>query len=327
MINYLSKPRADAVQYFFNTTSDKALLGCYRWCQSTASSLLSSLNDFEICLRNSLHFSLSHYYNTQDWLGVALLNGGIHNYSNVWMNPGPASALLNQAPHSMGSGLKKDIVRAYLSATNKTPDGVIAELSFGFWEKLLQGLNHQSHASNGNGDVLVKTLEKAFPCYEVAITASSTPPVYGPWDLALRDRLIRLIKQIRGVRNRIGHHDSIRQIPEFDEHGVKGYVPRKPRHTINSLTLLLQRLVMIASWIEPSLLKKVTATDYWHKLDNLLSKDALGVYRYNGGAGDCYLKSIEYKKVMRKNKYKDSKYKKMNVRKPDEFLFIKKMYF
>uniref|UniRef100_UPI00301D413E hypothetical protein n=1 Tax=Staphylococcus aureus TaxID=1280 RepID=UPI00301D413E len=177
----------------------------------------------------------------------------------------------------------------YLSATNKTPDGVIAELSFGFWEKLLQGLNHQSHASNGTGDVLVKTLEKAFPCYEVAITASSTPPVYGPWDLALRDRLIRLIKQIRGVRNRIGHHDSIRQIPEFDEHGVKGYVPRKPRHTINSLTLLLQRLVMIASWIEPSLLKKVTATDYWHKLDNLLSKDALGVYRYNVVACDCYL--------------------------------------
>lgn len=328
MINYLSQPRAAAVHGFFQTNTDQEFLGCYRWCQSTASSLLSSFNDFEVCLRNALHFSLSQFYSqtdSYDWMGISTLNANVDNYADPWSNIGPLSGLLSSsATHSMGPGLRKDIVKAFLSARNKTHDGVIAELSFGFWEKLLQGLSHPSHANNGQGSIMSDVLEHAFSFYSAN---SSTSPVLGPWDIDFRNRLVNLISKLRKVRNRIGHHDSIRQVAEFDEFGVKGFVPRDPRHTINSLNMLRDRMLMIVSWINPSLKDGIQESDYWHKLSVVLSKDALGVYRYHGGKGDCYTRTIDYGKETKRIKFKELRFKKMNIKKPDEFFFIRKMHF
>nr|AKN35657.1 hypothetical protein [Enterovibrio norvegicus]AKN36417.1 hypothetical protein [Enterovibrio norvegicus]AKN40278.1 hypothetical protein [Vibrio splendidus]AKN40299.1 hypothetical protein [Vibrio splendidus] len=329
MINYLSQPRADAVENFFLTSSDSDLLGCYRWCQSTSSAFLSSFNDFEVCLRNALHFSLSQYYggnDSFDWMGISGLNANIHSYPNPWNNLGAlAGHVSSSASHSMGVGARKDIVKAFLLAKNKTHDGVIAELSFGFWESLLKGLCHNSHANNGHATIMHDCLKRAFPHYEV--NSSIVPAVFGPWNVDFRDRLVRLINRIRKVRNRIGHHDSIRQIPEFNEDGVKGFVPREPRHTIVSLNKLRDRVLMICGWIDSGLKTEIKGSDYWHKLSTVLSKDSLGVFRFHGGKGDCYIRTVDYRNQVRKKKYQEARFKKMNIKKPIEFFFIRNMHF
>lgn len=301
MINHLSAPRANAVKAFFKTKDDCDLMGCYRWSQAVGASLLSVLNDFEVCIRNAIHRSLSQHYGSVDsfdWMGM-------NSY---------------QGPHSMGGnynskvGLRGDIAKAYERASTKTPDGVIAELNFGFWENLINGLTHPSHANGGHHNLMANVLSSAFPHMGT------------PFDNQFKFRLIQLLKRIRLVRNRLGHHDSLRRVKEFDVNGNEGFWPRRPRQTIVSLKKFLERLTMILGWVEPKLVKRIKKTDYWHSLELLLDVNALGIYKFNGGEGNCILKTEAYVKAIRKNKYKKARSKSMKITSPKEFFYIQKMY-
>ena len=290
MLQHFAAPRLSAVQNFFRTNSDADLLGAYSWNQAVASALLPILGDFEVALRNALHSALSQYY------------GGVDSFN--WMMPRPNPANPGgqpvQAHHKMKPTTKIDIQNTIGKVKAKkpasyivTPDDVVASVTFGFWEQLINSLAHPSHPAGLQGSIL----SRVFPyAPDLAVVPHSAP--------AFKNRTVKLLTRIRDIRNRIGHHDSIWASPEFDLHGAVGFSPRRPRHTIISLSLAASRICWFASWLSPNISRHIQASDHWHSLHLLLDRHALAAYRSTGGAIGTYekvLSSRPIRPVLRKS--------------------------
>lgn len=280
MLTHLTPKRLATVQRFFRTQNDRDLLGCYAWTQALSSGMLPILGDFEVALRNALHRALSLHY-----------SGGVHE-SFDWMmpRPNPAVARNPNAPayisahHKMGKHAKDNIQSAMSNVARAkhrgyvvSQDDIVAALSFGFWEKLIESLGHPSHPAGLQEAIL----SQALPYAPVAASAD-----YGdePFRLRVRDLLMR----IRDIRNRIGHHDAIWTTPEFDDVGRVGFIPRKPRHTITNMAAAMEKVAWLAGWIDPPIPDYMKQTDHWWTFNVLLSRDALAVYRQRGGNVETY---------------------------------------
>lgn len=271
MQNHLSSARLATVAAFFQARTDSDLMGCYSWCQAVGAGLLPILGDYEVSLRNALHRGLSQYYGKTD--------------SFEWMfktKPNPANNSNTKAPdlawHSMTPRMQSDIEEAAdkVSRRNRgrapTPDDIVSQLSFGFWEHLIKGLVHKTHPKDTRKEIL----GFAFP----------NGPAMGTFahgDKAFVDQLKGLLYQLRDIRNRIGHHDQLWKTAEFDAHGNRGFIPRRPRHTLISLREFLGRISWMASWIDQEIADHMRNSDHWSTLQALLSQQALAVYRKNGG--------------------------------------------
>lgn len=206
MQNHLGQPRLAAVSNFFKTQSDDELLGCYAWCQAVASGLLPILGDFEVAFRNALHQALSQHYGQRpsyDWM---VLNGDTAS--------APAHHRLNPRSRSDINAMAGKIQGKKGRRYQVTPDDVVAALSFGFWEVLVANLDHSAHPQGLQAAVLADV----FPC---APDLATCP--YGTE--AFRLRVTVLLARLRDARNRIGHHDAIWTVPEFDEQGGVGFNP------------------------------------------------------------------------------------------------------
>lgn len=283
MLKHLTVPRLATVQSFFRTKSDLDLLGCYAWSQAVGAGLLPILGDFEITLRNALHRTLSQHY------------GGVDSVDWMMPRPNPAHAINPAAPkflpawHKLTSKSKDDVGAVMTKIKGKkgagyavTPDDVVAALPFGFWEVLIGGHSHGSQPVGLQGTILAGV----FP------QAPDTPTVpYG--DPAFRKRVLDLLKRIRDVRNRIGHHDSLWTMPEFNHHGVLGFIPRRPRHTINSIRRFADNVCWFAGWIAPDIATYIQTSDHWWSLQALLNRQALVTYRRLGGKVGTYRKILD----------------------------------
>lgn len=269
MLDNLAAPRMAAVQSFFKTTGDTDLLGCYAWTQAVSASLLPLLADLEVTLRNSLHVSLSQYYGGSD--------------SSDWMMTSPPSRYRGSGPkpkpavHSMARMTQENIAIAVdklLGSRGKpTPDDIVAAMPFGFWEQIINSLDHKSHPVGLQGSILSSVFPNA---------PDQHLHPYG--SLAFKRRVVDLLSCIRDVRNRIGHHDAIWKTPEFDDYGRKGFIPRCPRHTVNSLKLLAERIAWFAGWVNPKITQYMHWSDHWWSYMVLLNQKALTIYRATGGA-------------------------------------------
>lgn len=270
MQKHLTAIRLSTVQTFFQTSSDTDLLGCYAWNQAVASGLLPILGDFEVALRNALHMALSQYYRADDWMMTAIQTQKKPNDPKKYV----------QAKHKMPTRSLADIFNVMTKANRKrrvTPDDVIAALTFGFWEQLIKNLGHNSHPPMLQENILKSALPHA--------PDTATVPYGSP---QFKDRVTQLLSCVRDVRNRIGHHDALWTTPEFDEHGKFGFFPRRPRHSINSLRLLAERLCWLMSWIDPAIPAHIRKSDHWNSFHALLSRDALAIYRSKGGYAGSY---------------------------------------
>lgn len=271
MLDHLAEPRVDAVRRFFRAESDREMLGCYAWCQCVSAGLLPILGDFEVALRNALHRAFSVYFGCDTWMLT---------------RPNPAAlrspvAKPLPAAHKMPTYMQQDVQRAADKIRrrkgNVLPDDVVAALPFGFWEQLINSLGHKSHPADLQGAVLSSVFANA-PCV--------APDDYGTKDF--RERTVALMGQLRDVRNRIGHHDSIWAVPEFDLFGKRGFIPRRPRHTVTSLKLFAERLAWFAGWIDPSIPVYMRRSDHWWSFMSLLDQQALLIYRQTGGRIGSY---------------------------------------
>jgi len=269
MKNHFTAPRLASVERFFQSDSSTDLMGCYAWCQALSAALLPLLGDFEVSLRNALHRSLSQFYMGAD--------------SAPWMLPiaGPlrANAPPPKTPHAMSPNDKKDIAGIVDRRAKKgrlvSQDDIVAAVSFGFWEQLVNGLGRAQHPHGLQKAVL----SSAFPCAPPGTDYAST---------AFREQLVRLLKMVRDVRNRVGHHDAIWAIPEFCSDGHAGFIPRRPRHTLTSTKLFARRIIWLASWIDPAIGAHIERSDHWACLQTLLSRHALATYRFRGGRANTY---------------------------------------
>lgn len=278
MLKHLTVPRLATVQAFFKTTSDQDLLGCYAWNQAVGTGLLPILGDFEISFRNALHRELSQHF------------GGVDSFGWMMPRPNPAHALNPAAPaflpalHKLTQKSKDDVSIALNKIKSKkgssyvvTPDDVVAALTFGFWEVLIGGLGHRSQPAGLEATILANV----FPYAPTTLTAR-----YG--SQAFRNQVMNLLKRIRDVRNRIGHHDSLWATPEFNHQGNLGFIPRRPRHTVNSLQRFADNVCWFAGWIDPNIPTYIQNSDHWWSLQALLHRKALVTYRQLGGKVGTY---------------------------------------
>lgn len=278
MLKHLTAPRLATIQTFFKTASEQDILGCYGWSQAVGAGLLPILGDFEVSLRNALHRALSQHF------------GNVDSFDWMMPRPNPAHAINPGAPallparHKLNAKSAQDVASVIAKIKGKrqkgyvvNPDDVVAALPFGFWEVLIGGLGHLSQPQGIQGAILAA----AFP-HAPATAAIS----YG--EAAFRQRVMNLLKRIRDVRNRIGHHDALWAMPEFNDHGALGFIPRRPRHTVNSLRQFAAKVCWFASWIDPGIHGYIQNSDHWWSLQALLHREALVTYRQMGGKAGAY---------------------------------------
>lgn len=278
MLTHFAAPRLATLRTFFKTETDRDLLGCYAWNQAVASGLFPLLGDFEVALRNRLHVALSRYH------------GGVDSFN--WMLPRPNPAHLHNpaAPptlpskHKFSPKTRADLVSLKIKIESQkgpgyvaTPDDIVAGLHFGFWEQLVKGLSHAAQPAGLQATILSAV-------FQHAPNLAAVP--HGHADF--RDRVAELLKRIREVRNRVGHHDALWGIPEFDEYGAVGFVPRRPRHTVKSLQKFCSRLTWFAGWMAPAVPKHMQESDHWWSFHALLNREALATYRREGGRVGTY---------------------------------------
>ncbi|MEU3748249.1 MULTISPECIES: hypothetical protein [Streptomyces] len=151
----------------------------YRWNVEASAALFGPFHWLEVALRNSVHNRLSEHHARPDWWAVAPLDGGgVRKVAEARRN-------------CLGRGKAG------------TPDDIVAELSFGFWGKLLT-------RSNDRG-FWVPVVHKAFPGYQGSRRV-------------LADQVLSLVL----LRNRIMHHEPIHHRDLREDHAklyrVMGYV-------------------------------------------------------------------------------------------------------
>lgn len=278
MLNCLGAPRLATVKAFFATQSEADLLGCYAWNQALASALLPLLSDFEVSVRNALHKALSQYY------------GGVDSYN--WMLPyaNPAFLVNPKAPqelpsrHKMPQPTRNELVAVQGKIKSRkrpgytvTADDIVGAVNFGLWEVLIAGLNHASQPAG----LQERILSSVFP-----LVPGMAPGMYGA--PAFQKRVINLLKRVRELRNRIGHHDSLWTQPEFDSNGTLGFIPRRPRQTVDSFVKCSQRVLEITGWIDQEIPNHIKKSDHWRTFEVLLSRKALATFRARGGEAGVY---------------------------------------
>lgn len=297
MLKHLTVPRLATVQAFFKTKSDVDLLGCYAWNQAVGAGLLPILGDFEVTLRNALHRALSQHYGAVDSFDWMMPQTNPAHASN------PAAPALLPAKHKLASKSKDDVKAVIEKIKGKknagyvvTPDDVVAALPFGFWEVLIGGLSHHSQPAGLQAAILANV----FP------HGPNTPLVsYG--DPAFRQRVTNLLKRIRDIRNRIGHHDSLWTSPEFNHDGILGLFPRRPRHTVKSLQRFADNVCWFAGWIDPSIPTYIRSSDHWWSLQALLNRQALVTYRQFGGKVGTYRAILDAAELPQRSREKPHK--------------------
>jgi hypothetical protein len=259
--------------------------------------MLPILGDFEVSFRNALHRALSQYF------------GNVDSYD--WMMPQPNPARLNNPAadeflpprHKMPKKSRDNIVEAIRKVKEKkpgnyvvTPDDVVAALPFGFWEVLISGLTHSAQPAGIQSTILGTIFSHA--------PNQSTVP-YG--DPAFTRQVMQLLKRIRDVRNRIGHHDAIWTIAEFNHQGTIGFIPRRPRHTINSIRIFLNNICWFAGWIDPHIPTYIKNSDHWWSIQALLQRKALVTYRCLGGKMGTYRAVLDAVEPFQRNKKNQKK--------------------
>ncbi|MFN4267053.1 MAG: hypothetical protein ACK4F8_15045 [Aquabacterium sp.] len=278
MLKHFTDPRLSPLKAFFNTKTDKDLLGCYAWSQAVGAGLLPILGDFEVSLRNALHRALSQHF------------GGVDSYDWMMPRPNPAHTANAGAPpfltahHKLSQQSKDDVLSVVRKIKGKkgkayvvTPDDVVAALPFGFWEVLIAGLCHRAQPRGLQATIMRQVFPHAPNIHAVPYESE-----------AFRLQVTNLLKRIRDVRNRIGHHDSLWATPEFSQQGTVGFIPRRPRHTVNSLRLFADNLCWFVGWIDPDIPAHIRHSDHWWSLQALLNRKALVTYRQLGGQVGTY---------------------------------------
>jgi hypothetical protein len=146
-----------------------AALTLYHWNAQVAASFLFPLHIFEICVRNAVANAAETAYNPR-W---------------PWA---PAFHLSLPDPPYPNFSPRREIRRS--STQHNTTGTVIADTKFAFWVSMFTSRHH--------GRLWQPHLAREFPHI-----AAGTPAH------AVRKRIYEVADQVRGLRNRIAHHEPI----------------------------------------------------------------------------------------------------------------------
>ena len=167
----LSRPRLEA--YRIKGDSDVDLLARYNWNICLCEALYPTLQNLEVAFRNNLHHAL-----TQE-------------FGEYWM--------WNDPPLSRDADREQiDKAEANLLDNGKPaePSRMVAELTFGFWTRLLDRRFERV--------LWPQLLRAVFP--------------HVPAKVRRRDSISAHFEKVRRIRNRVSHHEPIWKLNLLDEH-------------------------------------------------------------------------------------------------------------
>ncbi len=196
-----STPRLGRYLRAFGHNQERAHRGYIHNLQ-LSESLLVPLSVLEIALRNAMSGQMAKLYKRDDWYEAILTDTSLQKRGT----PLHADKALK--------GLHKSIHKAKRDAGSANPNKLIAEFSFGFWTTLLN-TKYQN--------TFWKELKYAFPhCPQ-----------------RQRHTVSSALNQIRGLRNRVFHHEPVLwMMPPVEDHH---------RHLYDVLTWLNHD---IAPWVQ-----------------------------------------------------------------------------
>lgn len=169
----LSEPRLnryESVTFKGQALDTEHALKLYSWNAQVSAAFFAPLHLCEVVIRNAIAEALEVKYGA-NWPWVAAFEHSL---------PDPAR----------GYSPRKDLISARSKSGATTTGKVIPELKFVFWEKLL--------TARFDGRLWDDHLFSVFP------NACSSDSVS-----TVRNRLRSLLENVRGLRNRIAHHEPI----------------------------------------------------------------------------------------------------------------------
>src|SRR5438128_2525706 len=156
---------------YLRASSGNIMMGLrlYHWNAQISAAFLFPLHIFEICVRNAVANAAETAYNPQ-W---------------PWA---PAFQLSLPDPRPPLFSPRREITQA--AARHATTGKVIADLKFAFWVSVFTARHH--------GRLWHFYLGREFPHFSSGMTSATA-----------RRRIYQVADQVRGLRNRIAHHEPI----------------------------------------------------------------------------------------------------------------------
>jgi hypothetical protein len=170
--NSLSAARFEAYRLRSDET-DGTALARYLWNVALCEALYPSTHMLEVALRNAVHREASKRFGSPNWL-----------------DPDSAECVLLDRECEKVRAASRQLKR---HQSPRTPDRLVAELSFGFWTSLLSVAYEQR--------LIVPIIAEAFP--EL------------PRRIRTRNTLAGRFNYIRKLRNRVAHHEPIWNRPSL----------------------------------------------------------------------------------------------------------------
>ena len=197
LLPLLSDARLNSFQNTFKPSTDAELYGIYCWSQYAAASLYPLLQSLEVTLRNTIDIAIRNQYGDFWWDTIHCNKTNI-SHTSFYSNIQSAIEKLTrewQKRERMRLGLNK-----YATITSTVPvwshDQIVAATDFSTWQFILNG---DFHKQNDRDFIWPSLLGKAFKNFSIIDNKPSEA----------RKKLIDLIEELRGYRNRIFHHEPI----------------------------------------------------------------------------------------------------------------------
>lgn len=246
-LDELSAPRLAAYKTAFKCSSDAELLGAYHWAQAIAASLHPFVGLIEVVLRNAIHKSLS------------LQCSGGTSQSFAWYDQAqPNTVHLKGKSLDKVNGALNDPRTKQPKHPQPSPDAVIAELSFGFWPNVLEGLDKR-RASRTFHDVF-----KAHPHGNVR-----------HWGFpSNRAPVVERFKKLQHLRNRICHHEPVWKLHWLGRHSGN----RHWSASVQALRAMHTDMLELLSWVSPGAEAAYKASFAWNWFNRLCTTDSVSAF-------------------------------------------------
>ena len=191
----------------------------YLWNVALSEALLQGLSAVEIGLRNSVHKTLTTELGTEYWFWPFLYPEDLDHFNREWIK------------------LRKSV------AGRPSPGKVVANQTFGFWNRVFQTRYDDFWSANA-----LRLLWSVFPYHP----RKGIPPA----DWLTRNKIANHTKLFVDLRNRVMHHEPIFQgIARPDE------LQRNKPMPIVSLAAAHNQMRTLLGWIDPQLLGTLDIVD------------------------------------------------------------------
>ena len=257
----ISHARLSSYKNFFGCDSVEDVYGIYCWNEAISGNLFRLISITEIVMRNRFHSALSQHAFNQQSIGSYTANDW---YLYISLGFKSSEKIYNIRHKRIGKG------KFVLKNPEPTSNDVVSQLTFGFWNKLL-------NSSLPWGNLIPE------------IVPGHRHKTSSHWSKQNnQDKLYARIETVNDLRNRIAHFEPIWKQKDLKEErrqrqnkpklSVVMPAPKNSLEALERLILLHDRTVELLHWFSPSRAKDYQTSYVKSHFDWLCSKEGLDSY-------------------------------------------------